>query len=197
MHRPSVPDQIYAAYFMPRDSPAGLRWVALADELARGKRLQGILPVEDVLLYGQKSILLIAHFQMTKSAWSGNIRHALEHFTCAFEALSSAHSKGISINLWPERPLHCHEASFADSYVCWADDPTVKDWTPHGSTAPSDEQRFAPIAGRRFPRRFVTRFPPQPSYASLIAHEDGKWSGPWTPYKASRHPLVPCTPLVS
>ena len=79
-----------------------MRWAALAKDVARGQRLPGILPPEDVLLYGQKSLLLIAHFQMTDPSRSTNIRHALERFTCAFESLSLAHSKNITINLWPE-----------------------------------------------------------------------------------------------
>lgn len=182
---------------MPRDSPAGLRWATLADDLARGQRLPGILPIEDVLLYGQKSILLVAHFQMMRATTSGNNRHALERFTCAFEALSLVHTKGITINLWPERSFQCHEPSFVGSYVFWADDPTVKDWIPYGSGAPSNQPQYAPIIGRRFPRRFVTRFPPQPQHDSLHAHQPSIESSPWTPCKAAIHPLVPCAPLVS
>lgn len=174
-----------------------MRWATLADELARGKSLPGILPIEDVLLYGQESLLLVAHFQMIESTWSWNMCHALERLTCAFEALSCVHNKRITINLWPEKVFQDHEISFASSYVLPADDPKVKDWIPYGSLASSDEPKFAEIAGRRFPCRFVTRFPPPPEYAFQYPNRPFTWSGPWTPFKASVHPLVPCAPLVS
>ena len=119
VHRPSEPDQIFAVYFMPRDSPAGMRFRFFAEELERGNRLQGILPLEDVILYGQTSLLVIAHFQMEESNGPVNIHKALERLACAFEALASAHSRGITINAWPRRDFLRHETSFICSYAFW------------------------------------------------------------------------------
>lgn len=63
--------------------------------------------------------------------------------------------------------------------------------------APSKDPKFAEIAGRRFQRRFVTRFPPQPTADFDLARLKTYGSGPWAPFEASGHPLVPCAPLVS
>lgn len=151
---------------MRRRSPAGKRWIALGEELARGKRLPGLLPVEDVLLYGRKSVLVITHFQMTDISGGGNIRDIVEQTTSAFESLSLAHSKGISINLWPyidpKTDLEFTEASFACSYGFWADDPMIQDWPSPGCKVPLEEPAYAPIFGRPFPRRITTRLPPEP-----------------------------------
>jgi hypothetical protein len=112
---------------MPRESTAGKRWTAFMEqELAHGKRPPGILPVEDLLLYGQHSLLLIAHFPTT-TTFSSSPGRALERLTSAFEALSYVHSQGITINLWPYvRYEYCNQAPFVGSYAYWADDPPSK-----------------------------------------------------------------------
>jgi hypothetical protein len=93
--RPSDPDQIFAVYFMPRESAAGMRWTTLAEqELAHGRRLPSLIPIEDVLFYGKHSLLVIAHFQMMKATGASTIRHALERLTSAFEALSYVQARG-------------------------------------------------------------------------------------------------------
>ena len=184
---------------MPRDSPAGMRFMSFADELEAGKRLPGILPVEDVMLYGEKSLLVIAHFQMEMSNGPTSTEKALERLTCAFEALSTAHSRGITINAWPLRGFQTHDASFVCSYVFDSDDKTVADWPAPGVGAVSDDMAYAPIVGRRFPRRFVVRFPPAPSEddARFPSHLDPSRPRPWTQAMAARHPLVPGPKLVS
>jgi len=185
---------------MPRESAAGKRWTALAEqELAHGRRLPSLIPIEDVLFYGKHSLLVIAHFQMMKATGASTIRHALERLTSAFEALSYVHSKGITINLWPHVGFQAHEASFVGSYAYWANDSAVKaDWLTPGCKAPSAEPAYAPIAGRRFPRRIVSRFPPEPRDGRLhLKSKHAVLAGVWTPYKASCHPLVPSAPLVS
>jgi hypothetical protein len=132
---------------------------------------------------------------MTEASSAFNFRGTLEQLTSAFESLSSMHSKGISINLWPliqrRSDGETMQASFVPSYGFWADDPVLDDWLIPGSKAPSKELKYAPIVGRRFPRRITTRFPPEP--------KDGRPSPleVWTPSKAMQDPLVPGAPLVS
>ena len=170
----------------------------MEQELAHGKRPPGILPVEDLLLYGQHSLLLIAHFPTT-TTFSSSPGRALERLTSAFEALSYVHSKGISINLWRYIGFQLHEASFIGSYAYWADDPIVKaDWLSPGCKTPSADANYAPIAGRRFPRRVITRFPPEPKNGRFqVYRRNTVLDGVSTPDKASSHPLVPSPPLVS
>ena len=157
----------------------------MEQELAHGKRPPGILPVEDLLLYGQHSLLLIAHFPTT-TTFSSSPGRALERLTSAFEALSYVHSQGITINLWPYvRYEYCDQAPFVGSYAYWADDPTVKaDWLSPGGKAPSAEAAYAPIAGRKFPRRITTRFPPEPKDGRIHVKDKKRTSaGNWTPHK--------------
>ena len=184
---------------MPRDSPAGRRWQSFAKELEHGTRLPGILPVEDVLLYGNKSLLVIAHFEMTTSRGAVNIRHALERLTYAFEALSSVHSRGITINAWPYRRFQTHDASFVCSHAFDFDDKTVADWPLPGVGAISHDPAYAPIVGRRFPRHIITRFPPAPVENDLTFALDAEplRPRPWTPYRAAGNPCVPGPKLVS
>mgnify|MGYP000088329769 CR=1 FL=1 len=199
VHRPSEPDQIFAVYFMPRDSPAGMRFRFFAEELERGNRLQGILPLEDVILYGQTSLLVIAHFQMEESNGPVNIHKALERLACAFEALASAHSRGITINAWPRRDFLRHETSFICSYAFSSNDETVADWAVPGVGSVSQDKAYAPIAGRRFPRRIVARFPPAPAegdspFAFYSEHDRPR---PWTQSEAAEYPFTPGPKLVS
>lgn len=201
MHRPSEPDQIFAVYFMPRDSPAGMRFMSFADELERGERLQGFLPIEDVLHYGKTSLLVLAHFQMEHSNGPTVTNKALERLTCAFEALASAHSRGITINAWPLRGFMRHESSFICSYASDSDDKTIADWPVPGVAAVSHDVAYAPIVGRRFPRRIVSRFPPAPAEGDPIPidwhyHEPSR-PRPWTQARAADYPLVPGPKLVS
>ena len=201
MHRPSEPDQIFAVYFMPRDSPAGQRFLSFGDELERGKRLPGILPIEDIVLYGQRSLLVIAHFQMEMANNSANPKKALERLTCAFEALASAHSRGISINVWPRRGFMMHETSFICSYAFESDDEDVADWPAPGIGTVSHEAKYAPIAGRRFPRRILARFPPAPAEGEPVPfrspYQYPSRPRPWTQQTAAEYPLVPGPKLVS
>ena len=201
VHRPSEPEQIFAVYWMPRDSPAGLRFLSFAEEFERGKRLPGVLPIEDALLYGERSLLVIAHFQLEEKNGSGNLKKALERLTCAFEALASAHSRGISINFWPVRGFMMHETSFICSYAFESDDETVADWPAPGVGTVSHEAKYAPIAGRRFPRRIVARFPPAPAKGESTpiysSYQCPSRPRPWTQRMAADYPLVPGPKLVS
>ena len=104
------------------------------------------------------------------------------------------------MNIWPcggRAPYR--DELFISSYAYWADDPTVKsDWLSPGYKAPSAEPAYAPIAGRPFPRRIITRFPPEPKDGRLHPRLYREAStGLWAPSRAFCHPLVPSAPLVS
>ena len=171
--------------------------MTFAQELERDKRLDGILPIEDVLLYGSRSLLVITHFPMERSTGPVNIRKALERLTSAYDALSSVHSRGITINVWPHIGFQTHDASFIWSYAFDPDDKTVADWPVPGAGAVSHKSAHAPIVGRPFPRRILPGFPPPPVEGGLAFVSEESRPRPWTPNKAAVHPLVPGPRLVS
>jgi hypothetical protein len=154
---------------MPQHSAAGKRWTSLADGLAQAKRLPGVVPIEDILFYGEKSLLLITLFQFPNASHPGNsCRHALEKATTAFESLAWVHERGISINLWPQWSKQGPGQSCVNSHFLWADDPLVEHWIPYGSLAPDPDPFYAEIVGRRFACRLVARFPPSQSTATFF-----------------------------
>ena len=160
-HRPSCPDQIFSIWRMPRLSPQGRCWQLFSQLRKSGKLPTGIMPFEDVLEYGQRSLIAILpwsdSFVEPKLGRFTTICQALQKVADAFAALSALHSLEISLDYWPRFTPE-------DSMV-WFDyiyDSEAKASFPShglGDAAPSTDSAYAEISARRFPRRVQHMIP--------------------------------------
>ena len=161
VHRPSCPDQIFSVWRMPRNSRQGRCWQLFSRLRREGRLPRGIIPFEDVLEYGENSLLVFVcrppEFKLDNNRSINPVR-ALQKTLEAFEALSDLHKVGVSINYWPDLAPQTdnicydyaydrnHASSFTDSHgLGWAE--------------ADDDPSYAQITGRPFPRYVEYRIP--------------------------------------
>ena len=221
VHRPQEPDQIFSIHWMPRDSAAGRMWQFL-DSIRRreGRCPKGFLPFEDVLKYGQRSLIVVSPWlghNVTKHYHSNYLTSVLRIMQGSFAALAHAHDLGISLNIWPRHwsqkmLYHAHALFLARQFVFDKHAIPSYDHQSLGAMESSDSPRFAEIVGRPFSRQTAWAIPCKETapdrYMSDITirnPDPDPWPEtisanirfPWSPGTASETLYPPTPPIVS
>ena len=105
VHRPQQPDQIFAIHWMPRNSAAGKMWQFLDSVRRReGRCPKGFLPFEDVMEYGERSLIVVSPWlghSVAPTKFSDYIHSVLRIMQGSFAALAHARDLGVTLNFWP------------------------------------------------------------------------------------------------
>ena len=183
-----------------------------------GRCPKGLLPFEDVLDYGKRSLIVVSPWlghNVRKIQYSEYLHNTLRTMEQSFSALDCAHERGISINYWPsltgQKALTSfHSAFYSRAFVFDKEDVPTYKHQGLGQMAATRDPRFAEIVGRTFSNQTIWAIPcsdEAPDVAldsvnvpTLDPHNPTareRIRSPWSPGTAAEALYSPAPPIVS
>ena len=183
-----------------------------------GRCPKGFLPFEDVLDYGQRSVIVVSPWlghNAREIQYSKYLHNTLRIMEQSFTALACAHERGISINYWPsltgQKALSSfHSVFYSRAFVFDKEDVPTYKHQGLGQMAASRDPRFAEIVGRPISKQTVWAIPcsdeapdvelDRVKVPTSDPHYSTAWERirfPWSVGTASETLYSPVPPIVS